>query len=197
MTCPIIVVGAGPAAASFVARHITLGNQHSLLLIGEEPHPPCQHPSLSKKSLLTEFVRGRLFIHPLELYAEQGVKTRIGTHIRKICCESRQVITDSGEIIDYDKLILCIDSCTHSNPNIELAVAAGLNCDNGIAVNENCQTSDPNIYAAGDCISFIRNGQQIQLESIQNASDQGDRIARVLWSEDVTYDILPWFWSSG
>jgi 3-phenylpropionate/trans-cinnamate dioxygenase ferredoxin reductase subunit len=48
---------------------------------------------------------------------------------------------------------------------------------------------------AGDCTSFVRNGQQIRLESVQNAADQGDLVARVLAGEAVTYTALPWFWS--
>jgi 3-phenylpropionate/trans-cinnamate dioxygenase ferredoxin reductase subunit len=98
---------------------------------------------------------------------------------------------ESGEIIDADLVLVGIGS----SPNTELAQAAGLDCDNGIRVNEICQTSDPSIYAAGDCTSFVRNGQQIRLESVQNAADQGDLVARVLAGEAVTYTALPWFWS--
>ena len=58
-----------------------------------------------------------------------------------------------------------------------------------------CRSSDPDIFAAGDCTSFVRNGQRIRLESVQNASDQGDIAARVIAGEDVTYTAIPWFWS--
>ncbi len=81
------------------------------------------------------------------------------------------------------------------SPNVELAEDAGLDCDNGILVDETCRTSDAHIYAAGDCSNFLRNGQRIRLESVQNAADQGDLIARVIAGEDVTYTALPWFWS--
>ena len=81
------------------------------------------------------------------------------------------------------------------SPNVELAQAAGLDCGNGIRVNEVCQTSDASIYAAGDCACFKRNGQEIRLESVQNAADQGDLVARHLAGEDVSYTALPWFWS--
>jgi 3-phenylpropionate/trans-cinnamate dioxygenase ferredoxin reductase subunit len=92
---------------------------------------------------------------------------------------------------DADLVLVGIGSV----PNIELAQAAGLDCDNGISVSETCQTSDTHIYAAGDCSNFVRNGQHIRLESVQNAADQGDLIARVLAGEKVTYTALPWFWS--
>lgn len=323
MSAPVVIVGAGQAAASFISRHVALGNAEPLLLIGEEPHPPYQRPPLSKKYLLGELERERLFIRPLEWYAEQGVTTRFDTRIDEIRRSDKTVITGSGEAIEYDRLILCTGSHARSlpagiggtlpgvftlrsiadidrmapefqagrrllvvgggyigleaaavarqlglevtllemaerilqrvaasetsdyfrrlhsahgvdlrestrmsrlledgsrvcgaelecgeiidadlvlvgiggSPNTALAQGAGLECDNGIRVNETCQTSDAHIYAAGDCSSFTRNGQQIRLESVQNAADQGDLIARVFAGEDVSYTALPWFWS--
>lgn len=323
MTTPIVVIGAGQAAASFVSRHVALGSPQPLLLIGEEPHPPYQRPPLSKKYLLGELERERLFIRPLEWYAEQGVETRFDTRISEIKPVERQVMTDAGDNIEYDKLVLCTGSSARrlpdaiggnlpgvfllrsiadidaispeftagrslliigggyigleaaavarqlglevtvlemttrimqrvaaaetsdyfrrlhgdhgvdiressqmtrllekdgrvcgaelasgdtidadivligigGTPNIELAEAAGLDCDNGVAVDATCRTSDEHIYAAGDCTSFIRDGQRIRLESVQNAADQGDLVARVIAGEAVTYTALPWFWS--
>ena len=98
---------------------------------------------------------------------------------------------ETGEIIETDLVLVGIGS----SPNTEIAQAAGLDCDNGIRVDETCQTSDPNIYAAGDCTSFTRHRQQIRLESVQNAVDQGELVARVLAGEKLTYTALPWFWS--
>jgi 3-phenylpropionate/trans-cinnamate dioxygenase ferredoxin reductase subunit len=82
-----------------------------------------------------------------------------------------------------------------ASANIELAQAAGLACDIGIRVNDFCQTSEPDIFAAGDCSCFARNGKIMRLESVQNAADQGDLVARRLAGEDVRYTALPWFWS--
>ncbi|MFT7672505.1 MAG: 3-phenylpropionate/trans-cinnamate dioxygenase ferredoxin reductase subunit, partial [Gammaproteobacteria bacterium] len=64
MSNPIVVIGAGQAAASFVSRHIALGNSQPVILIGEEPVPPYQRPPLSKKYLLGQLDRERLFIRP-------------------------------------------------------------------------------------------------------------------------------------
>ena len=69
-------------------------------------------------------------------------------------------------------------------------------CDDGIEVDECCRTSDPSVYAAGDCVSFQRNGRRIRLESVQNASDQGAVVARALAGESVCYDAPAWFWSN-
>jgi len=97
----------------------------------------------------------------------------------------------NGEQLEADLVLVGIGG----RPNIELAEKAGLDCDNGIAVNQTCQTSNPDIFSAGDCASFIRNEQRTRLESVQNAADQGDLVARVIAGEAVSYDPLPWFWS--
>jgi 3-phenylpropionate/trans-cinnamate dioxygenase ferredoxin reductase subunit len=97
----------------------------------------------------------------------------------------------NGDRLEADLVLVGIGG----RPNIVLAEQAGLDCENGIAVNQICQTSNPDIFSAGDCASFIRNGQRIRLESVQNAADQGDLVARVIAGEAVTYDPLPWFWS--
>ena len=54
------------------------------------------------------------------------------------------------------------------SPKIELAVEAGLDCQNGIMVNEFCQTSDDNIFAIGDCANYPNSiyGQRLRLESV-------------------------------
>ena len=97
MTAPIVIVGAGQAAASFISRHITLGSAQPLLLIGDESHPPYQRPPLSKKYLLGELERERLFIRPLEWYAGQGVVTRFDTRVSSIKPADKQIVTETGE----------------------------------------------------------------------------------------------------
>jgi 3-phenylpropionate/trans-cinnamate dioxygenase ferredoxin reductase subunit len=81
--------------------------------------------------------------------------------------------------------------------NTELAEAAGIRCDNGIAVDEHCRTSDPNIYAIGDCCSHPspRYGRRIRLESVDNAYEQAKTAAANLCGREVVHDKTPWFWS--
>jgi 3-phenylpropionate/trans-cinnamate dioxygenase ferredoxin reductase subunit len=64
MVAPIVIVGAGQAAAAFASRHIRLDNQAELHLIGEEPLVPYHRPPLSKKYMSGELDRERLFIRP-------------------------------------------------------------------------------------------------------------------------------------
>jgi 3-phenylpropionate/trans-cinnamate dioxygenase ferredoxin reductase subunit len=78
-----------------------------------------------------------------------------------------------------------------------LARAAGLECDNGIVVNEFCRTSDANIWAAGDCARHpsIHYGVHVRLESVDNAFEQGTSAALNMLGLATVHDKVPWFWS--
>lgn len=80
-------------------------------------------------------------------------------------------------------------------PRTSLAENAGLEIDGGIAVDASCRSSDPDILAAGDCASFIWNDARTRLESVQNATDQGEAVAATLAGQASDYQPLPWFWS--
>jgi len=82
-------------------------------------------------------------------------------------------------------------------PNTALAESAGLKCDDGIAVDEHCRTSNPDIYAVGDCCSHPspRYGRRIRLESVDNAFEQAKSAAANICGKDVPHDKTPWFWS--
>ena len=82
-------------------------------------------------------------------------------------------------------------------PNIEIAQNAGLECDNGILVDDHGQTSNPDIYAAGDCTNHPNRllGRRLRLESVPNAIEQA-RVACInLLGGDLEYASIPWFWS--
>jgi 3-phenylpropionate/trans-cinnamate dioxygenase ferredoxin reductase subunit len=82
-------------------------------------------------------------------------------------------------------------------PETGLAEAAGLAVENGIVVDEYARTSDPRIFAAGDCTLHpsARYGTRLRLESVQNALDQARVAAANICGKNVLYDALPWFWS--
>lgn len=83
-------------------------------------------------------------------------------------------------------------------PNTELAEAAGLAVDNGIVVDEFCRTSDPDIYAAGDCTnhpSAYLDGRRLRLESVPNALEQARTAAACIAGKPRPYNAVPWFWS--
>jgi 3-phenylpropionate/trans-cinnamate dioxygenase ferredoxin reductase subunit len=82
-------------------------------------------------------------------------------------------------------------------PTDALARAAGLECDNGIAVDEFCRTSDVNIWAAGDCARHpsVHYGTRVRLESVDNAFEQGSSAALNMLGIATVHEKVPWFWS--
>jgi 3-phenylpropionate/trans-cinnamate dioxygenase ferredoxin reductase subunit len=82
-------------------------------------------------------------------------------------------------------------------PNVELAQAAGLTIENGIVVDEFTQTSDPDIYSAGDCTNHpsALYGRRIRLESVPNAVEQARTLAAAICGKRRPYNAVPWFWS--
>ena len=82
-------------------------------------------------------------------------------------------------------------------PNVALAAAAGLACENGIAVDEHVRTSDPHVWAAGDCTNHpsLRYHRRIRLESVDNAFEQAKTASINMLGGSIIHDRVPWFWS--
>ena len=82
-------------------------------------------------------------------------------------------------------------------PNTEVAQAAGIDCDNGILVDECCRTSAADVFAAGDCTNHPNPllGRRLRLESVPNAMEQARVAAANMCGGDKTYASIPWFWS--
>ncbi len=101
----IVVIGAGQAGASMVAKLRALGYDKPLTLIGDEDAPPYQRPPLSKKYLLGEMTRERLFLRPQSFYAEQGITLRLGRKVSRIDTAERRVWLGE-ESLSFDHLAL-------------------------------------------------------------------------------------------
>jgi 3-phenylpropionate/trans-cinnamate dioxygenase ferredoxin reductase subunit len=82
-------------------------------------------------------------------------------------------------------------------PNTEIASQAGLSIDNGIVVDDRCQTEDPAIFAIGDCTNHPNAliGKRLRLESVHNALEQAKTAASNICGIDKQYAQIPWFWS--
>jgi 3-phenylpropionate/trans-cinnamate dioxygenase ferredoxin reductase subunit len=104
------------------------------------------------------------------------------------------VTLGDGRVLHAD----CVIAGVGAAPNIELATAAGLAIDNGIAADGRLRTSDPDIFSAGDCCSFphaLYGGRRLRLEAWRNAQDQGAFVARSMLGAVEDYCATPWFWS--
>jgi len=130
-----------------------------------------------------------------QLHTGRGVTVRTSARVTGFAGSDRveAVLIDGGERLAADLVIVGIGIV----PNVELAADAGLPCDNGILVDDHCRTSDPDIYAAGDCTNHPNPllGRRMRLESVPNAMEQARVAATNMNGGDATYASIPWFWS--
>lgn len=122
-----------------------------------------------------------------------GVDLREGIGLERLLGEAEvvgAVLTDGSEI-EFDFVVVGIGI----RPTISLAEAAGITCENGIAVDEMGQTSAEGVWAAGDCACFPYQGERLRLESVQNAIDQAEAVAANMLGATSPYRPYPWFWS--
>ena len=102
----IVIIGAGHAGGSAAAFLRQFGHEGPIVLIGDEPVAPYQRPPLSKAWLKGEADEEALMLRPEAWYAENGVELRLGESVVGISPATRTITLGSGEIIDYDMLIL-------------------------------------------------------------------------------------------
>lgn len=317
-----VVIGAGQAGSSLVAKLRTEGFEGDITLIGGEAVPPYQRPPLSKAYLLGEMAEERLYLRPAAYYADQNINLRLNTRAVDVDPATKTVTLEGGETLSYDELALTTgahprtlpatiggtlenvftvrdlqdadkmepafqagakaliigggyigleaaavakkrgvdvtlvemadrilqrvaapetsayfrqlhaangvdiregvgfeklvgdDAVTGAlltdgsmldvdfvvvgvgiAPATILAEAAGVTIENGIATDSHGRTSNPNIWAAGDCASCLWGDARIRIESVGNAIDQAEIVAQNMMGKDVPYLPKPWFWS--
>jgi len=128
------------------------------------------------------------------IHKERGVVIREKTGLTRLIGEDDQVRAaelSDGTVIDVDFVIVGIGV----TPNDRLAQDCGLDVGNGIIVDEFARTSDPSIFAMGDCALLPWEEGRIRLESVQNAVDQAESVAATLAGNARPYLPKPWFWS--
>lgn len=317
----VVVIGAGQAGSSLVAKLRSAGFDGQITLIGEETVPPYQRPPLSKAYLLGEMEKERLFLRPESYYADNAITLKLGQPVTAID-PAEKTVTVGDETLGYDQLALTTGSIPRRLPasiggdlggvftvrsladvdamapevaqgrrvlivgggyigleaaavcakrgmqvtlvemadrilqrvaspqtsdyfralhaahgvdiregvgltrltgegrvsgavlsdGSELALdmvivgvgivpatgpaeMAGVDLENGIKTDAHGRTSDPAIWAAGDCASFPYKGARIRLESVQNAIDQAECVALNIMGAGKDYLPEPWFWS--
>jgi len=128
-------------------------------------------------------------------HENMGVKFKLGAAAKKIepTEESVNISFTNDTISNPDFVVIGVGVQAASS----IALEAGIECDNGILVDENCLTSNKNIYAAGDCVNhyFSRYGFRHRLESVQNATDQAMAVSSSITGNPAGYNSVPWFWS--
>ncbi len=127
------------------------------------------------------------------LHAGHGVQIIEGVGLQRLAGDGHvaaAVLTDGREL-PCDFVIAGVGIV----PATALAEAAGVVTENGIRTDSHGRTSDPHIWAAGDCASFPHTLGRIRLESVQNAIDQAELVAENIMGAGKEYVPLPWFWS--
>jgi len=131
-------------------------------------------------------------------HAHHGVRIICNAKVRALAGDPhsrrvRAVLTEDGAEHPADVVIVGVGVL----PVDELATAAGLECSNGIKVDQHCRTSDPHVYAAGDCTQHenLHYGRWLRLESVDNAFEQATTAAQNLLGVPTVHDKVPWFWS--
>ena len=292
----VVIAGGGVAAHGAALGLRQAGYQDEVVIIGREPHPPYERPFLSKRYLLRDVPRERLFLPKVE------AELRLGEEVVEIEPEAHAVRTSGGERLDYWRLLVAtggrprrlpgledriylreldaadgllrvldrggsleivgagfigcevaavarirglavtvfealdqpllrvlgpelgawladvhrghgVDLRTGvrdlpslgenaliavgTQPNVELATAAGVRCDNGILVDELGRTDAPDVYAAGDCTRFWSPlfEAAVRVEHYNTAHRHGNAVGRTIAGDSRPFAEAPWFWS--
>ncbi|WP_329040567.1 FAD-dependent oxidoreductase [Streptomyces sp. NBC_00178] len=179
----LVVVGAGFIGLEVAATARGLG--HDVTVVEAQPR------ALARA--LTPTVSDRIVAE----HRERGVRVLLGREVTALFGDAEgrvQVMElDGGERIAADLVVVGVGVL----PNVELALAADLLVGDGVVVDAQLRTSDPYVFALGDCARFPspHAGRHVRIESVQNASDQAKCVAAAVCGEPYAYTAVPWFWS--
>lgn len=178
----IVVVGAGFIGLEFAAAASSLGKSVHVFERADRAMARAVSPEISK-----------IFA---DAHASWGTRIEFSQGLMRIEGDGRRVTgieSTAGRRYRADMVLFGIGAL----PNISLAQEADLDVENGIKVNAELLTSDPNISAVGDCASFPSPHANacVRLESVQNATDQARIVAKRLTGRPCPYLAVPWFWS--
>ena len=176
----VVIIGAGFIGLEIAATAASLGAEATVVEIAR-PMGRAVSP------IMSDFF--------LREHAAFGARFRLGVGVAAIKGRehAETVILTDGEELTADLVVVGIGVVAED----ALARECGLECDNGIVVDEFLLTSDSTISAIGDCTDFPHAalGMRTRLESVQNAVDQGRSVAARLIGSPKPYNELAWFWS--
>lgn len=175
----VIIVGGGYIGLEAAAVASKLGLKVTVLEMAPRILQRVASPETS------DYVRALHQAHGVTVLEETGLDRLVGdSHVNG-------TLLRDGRTLPADFVIVGVGI----TPNTQLAEAAGLVIDNGIATDALGRTSDPAIWAAGDCASFPWRGGRLRLESVGNAIDQAEAVAANILGANQPYEAKPWFWS--
>lgn len=148
-------------------------------------------------------VLARVAGEPLSRFYEaehraHGVDVRLGAMVDCIAEKDGRatgVRLADGEILPCEMVIVGIGIIPSVQPLLDAGAVGG----NGVKVDASCRTSLPDIFAIGDCAlhaNAFADSAEIRLESVQNANDMANAVAKTLTGTPTEYHAVPWFWSN-
>jgi 3-phenylpropionate/trans-cinnamate dioxygenase ferredoxin reductase subunit len=178
---PIVVIGAGWIGAEVAASARQLGADVAMVDLVSVP---------LERVLGTEV--GSIY---RDLHSDHGVRLHLGVGIDSIRGPGavEEVRLTDGTVIPAGTVIVGVGVL----PRTELAEAAGIEIDNGIATDEYLANSVPGVYAAGDVanVQYPGYGRRIRLEHWSAALHQGPVAARNMLGQSTPYTRTPYFFS--
>lgn len=175
----IVVIGAGQAGASLVARLRRNGFEGRITLIGEETVPPYQRPPLSKAYLLGDMELERLYLRPARYYEEEQIDLRLGARVDRIDADVRQVHI-GADIVDYDTLVLTTGSTPRRLPAAIGGALEGVHVVRDLA---DVDAMGPQFRAGAKVV--IVGGGYIGLEAAAVAAKKGLHVTLVEMAERI------------
>ena len=175
----VVVVGAGQAGSSCVAKLRNLGFEGAITLIGAEPTPPYQRPPLSKGYLLSEITLERMYLRPKSFYSGNAIDLTLGKKVSAVN-SSTKTISVGNHDLDYDNLVLT----TGSMPR-RLPVAIGGDLDGVYTVRalDDVDAMEPE-FADGKRVLIIGGGY-IGLEAAAVAAKRGVRVTLIEMADRI------------
>jgi 3-phenylpropionate/trans-cinnamate dioxygenase ferredoxin reductase subunit len=177
----LVVVGGGYIGLEIAATCVKLGLDVTVLEMMDRAMNRVVAPEVSA------FFAAEHASHGVKLHCNAAVSALEGDgHVREVVCGDARRFAADLVVIGVGIV-----------PVTGLAAAAGIACDNGIVVDEYCRTSEPDVFAAGDCTNHpsIRYGRRVRLESVDNAFEQARSAAANMLGKATIHDKVPWFWS--
>ena len=178
----LAIIGGGYIGLEAAASARALGAEATVIELQSRLLARVAHETLS------------VFVH--DYHRARGVQFRLACGVAALEGEEGRV---TGVRLDDRRLIACDAALVGvgAQPNQELAEAAGLLCENGVVVDLAARTSDPTIYAIGDCTRrpLPLYGVSGRLESVPNALEQARQAAADLCGISPPAPETPWFWS--
>lgn len=179
--CEIAVIGGGFIGLEVAASAVSRGASVTVVEVGPR--------------LLTRAVPASMAELIKTKHERSGVRIETSAIVDRIDFnEGRsKIVLADGRTLVADLVLVGVGVV----PNVEVAQAAGLAVNNGIVVDEILATSDPHIFAAGDCCSFPHSlyGERVRFEAWRNAQRQGATAAANILGANRPYEDVPWFWS--